>query len=215
MIRLIILIYVGLLSGCATFSAGDLESLDYHNINTSEDKDKLFFNIEYIEPEQEERYANGGNEELNAPTEEAAEKAKVTLKTSIEEEMKSVFIASQLFSEISNSSKKQGIYFDIKFKHGVVDPDDAGTTGALFGFGLTLIPVFMTTDPNVMTINVYEGEELLKTYEYTERQRIWFHFGLLFVVPFRDFDQGLRNIVNIMASNFINDFNKDRVALSY
>jgi len=213
--RLIILIYIGILSGCATFSAGDLDAVDYDNINTSENKEKLFFNVEYIEAEQEERYTNGGNEELNASAEEAFEKAKVKLKASVEEDITSVLMASQLFSEMSNSKEKQGVYFDIKFKQGIIDPDDAARTGALFGFGLTLIPVFMTTDDQIMTIGVYEGDKLLKTYEYKERNRVWFHLGLLFVMPFRDFDQGPRNTVNVMTSNFINDFNKDRDALSY
>jgi hypothetical protein len=130
----------------------------------------------------------------------------------------------QLIKAIELVSKENGVRMaqnhaldqpDIRFSLYVLPPSPPSLPGQYYEFlaGLTLdvLPVHKQSD-YVLVVQVFENGKDTKTYRYSQSVNLWVQ---LFLLPFwfsSDFNREENLAIHDLAFNFIQDFQKDRVA---
>lgn len=187
LISILISLSFAFLISCASFPGKDLSRYTYDQIKTGERKPSIDYEVKFYSMGQENAGAVG----------------------SFQVEIEKVFEESEVFQRFSAGIGSERYHLKLVLENeGNVGV--AVTTGILCGLTLTLLPAY-ARDEFILTVDVYEGEKLLKQYQYEHYVNSWIQLFLIFISPFYWPGTVIKEAIDDMLLNFLYDLENDEV----
>ena len=176
------------LFGCASFSGRELPTYTYDQIENTEKKVSVSFNVRAFDLHGENK--SGGQ--------------------FIEKEAQKVLNLSSAFAKVE-PNKTDGEYHYTFYFRSDLDADHQGFSrvNAIFsGFTLLILPIYVR-DNYILSVDVKQGDNVIRTYTYREHMNTWIEALLLFVMPLYWPPDTWQSITDNMLMNFVHDFSND------
>lgn len=183
----LISLFLVFLISCASFPGKDLPRYTYDQIKTGERKPSIDYEVKLYSLGKENAGAVG----------------------SFQVEIEKVFEESEVFQRFSAGIGSERYHLKMVLENeGNVGV--ALTTGFLCGLTLTLLPAY-ARDDFILTVDVHEGERLLKQYQYEHHVNSWIQLFLIFLSPFYWPGTVVKEAIDDMLLNFLYDLENDEV----
>lgn len=183
----VLLLVAILISGCASFPGNDLPRYTYEQIPQLEPKPSIDYDL---------RFMSFGSDNTAA--------VKI-----LQEEVEKVFNESKIFQTHSAITDKSKYHFSMVLRN----EGNAGLaflSGFMSGMTLTLVPAY-ARDEYILTVDVKNDGELIKTYKYSNHMDTWLHLAMIFLTSKRYPDKIARDVFDDMIRNFLHDLQKDKL----
>lgn len=124
--------------------------------------------------------------------------------------VKMVFLVSDVFSKVEVAPESNGYHISVKME-AESNPSMERLSKVVSAVTLYLIPTYAHY-PVTLTVDVKQGNELIKQYVYKDYLDIWRHLFLL-VVP-RPTNRAVTQLIEHMLLKFVHDVTEDQVLIT-
>lgn len=127
----------------------------------------------------------------------------------IDKEIRKILSTSPIFSEFKRGAGPGDHHYSFVFRNEGSPPEPiAFLNGFISGFTLTLIPAY-ARDIFIITIDVKQGDRVLKTYTYKDHIDSWIQLFMVFLAPSNWPPTVSDTVLDNMLMNFAHDLGND------
>lgn len=174
-------------SGCASFAGRELPIYTNDQLSVPEKKISASYDVKAFGPYGEN----------------------TIVASKLDKKIQKVLSAGPLFAELKSGSGQCDYHYSFVFRNeGVPAMPITFLNGFISGFTLTVVPAF-ARDVFIITVDVKQGDRVLKTYTYKDYMDSWIQLFLVFMTPFNWPPSVSSSIIDNMIMNFAHDFSKD------
>ena len=128
---------------------------------------------------------------------------------SFDDKVQKVLSSSSIFSDLKSGFEQSDYHYSFVMRNDGIPPlPIAMLNGFVTGFTFGLVPAF-ARDIYIMTIEVKQGDRVIKTYAYQDHMDSWIHLFLIVLTPFNFPTVVSDKVVDNMMMNFVFDFSND------
>lgn len=186
-IILISLFAAFMVTGCASFAGRELPIYTNDQLAVPEKKIFATYDVKAFGP-------NGENNIFAARLDKRIQK---------------ILSSSPIFSELKSGSGPGDYHYSFVLRNEGMPPMPiAFLNGFISGLTFTIIPAY-ARDIFIITIDVKQGDRVLKTYTYKDHMDSWIQLFLVFLTPFNWPPSVSDSVINNIIMNFAHDFGSD------
>lgn len=127
----------------------------------------------------------------------------------LDKRIQKILSSSPIFSELKSGSGPGDYHYSFVLRNEGMPPMPiAFLNGFISGFTFTIIPAY-ARDIFIITIDVKQGDRVLKTYTYKDHMDSWIQLFLVFLTPFNWPPSVSDSVIDNIIMNFAHDFGSD------
>jgi hypothetical protein len=126
----------------------------------------------------------------------------------IEKEVQKILTQSQLYAQLTPNKNDGEHHYSFNFKNTVDNRGIATATWLLSGATLFILPGY-TRDNFILSVDVKQGDKVLKTYTYQEHVTTWGEILLVFASLTHWPPNISQSVIDNMLMNFVHDYSQD------
>lgn len=174
-------------AGCASFPGKELPKYTYDQIKPSGPKVSVDYDAKFLSFGRENSYA-------------------VRI---FQEEIEKVFGQSGVFTKVSAGIGSEKYHLSLVLENRGNLPL-AFLSGFISGFTFLVIPAF-ARDEYILTVDVKQGEQVIKQYKYKHYMDTWMEIFLIFMTPTHFPTKVARDVIDDMLLNLLHDLEQDKI----